>query len=58
MNIADVIDEISRRDAKDSGRLTPLANYAKWRLEAHGLPGVRGGTGGELIIPGLARPKS
>lgn len=57
MSLEDAIDQITRRHPRDSGRLTPLADYIKARLEAHGLPGVRGGTGGELVIPGLARRK-
>lgn len=57
MTLENVIDEITRRHPRNSGRLAPLADYTKVQLDAHGLPGVRGGTGGELVIPGLARPK-
>ena len=38
-------------------RLLALADYTKKLLELHGLPGVRGGSGGELKVPGLARIK-
>jgi len=53
-----VIGLIIQKDSRDSGRLSPLADYIKERFTEYGLPGVRGGTGGELIIKGLARPKS
>src|SRR5439155_17987733 len=42
----------------DAGRLAPLADYSKRALEGCGLPGVRGGQGGELKVTGLARTKA
>lgn len=48
---------VAALDPRNSGRLTPIANYTKWQLERAGLPGVRGGDGGELQIPGFARSK-
>jgi len=38
--------------------MSPLANYAKAQLQSYGLPGVRGGEGGELKVKGLARTKA
>lgn len=38
-------------------RLTDLADFLKAELEAGGLPGARGGSGGELQVPGLSRVK-
>lgn len=35
-----------------------MADYIKFQLDKHGLSGVRGGTGGELSIVGIARPKN
>ena len=43
--------------ATSTKRLLALADYTKTLLELHGLPGVRGGSGGELKVPGLARVK-
>jgi hypothetical protein len=58
MNLEDVIDLIIPRHAQDSARLSPLADYTKSKFEQCGLPNVRGGSGGELQIRGLARTKS
>jgi hypothetical protein len=53
----DVIEQIMKKNRQDASRLGPLADYAKQQLRDYGLPNVRGGTGGELQIRGLARPK-
>lgn len=58
MDLAAVIDEIAKKRKTDSSRLDPLANYAKEQLRVFGLPDVRGGTGGELDVAGLARRKA
>lgn len=50
------IDEIMRRNPRDSGRLGPLAGHHIRRFDTQGLPGVTGNTD-ELRIPGLARQK-
>ena len=58
LDLAGLIDEISKKSSTDSGRLAPLANYAKEQFERYGLPGVRGGSGGELVVSGLGRQKA
>jgi hypothetical protein len=58
MSLEDAINLIILKNSRDSGRLYPLADYAKTKFEEKGLPNVRGGTGGELLIRGLARQKS
>ena len=58
MTLEQAIEEISSRRVKDSGRLSPLANYAKQELERLGLPGVRGGDSGELRVSGIGRTKA
>lgn len=58
MNLEDAISLILVRHPRDSGRLLPLADYAKRKFEEYGLLGVRGGSGGELQIKGLARAKN
>lgn len=55
--IEDAINDIMRRHPKDSSRLHPLADYIIARMAELGLPGARGGSGGELEIDGLARQK-
>lgn len=57
MSLEDVLAQVVVRHPRDSGRLTPMADYVKERLSEYGLPGTRGGTGGELPIRGLARTK-
>ncbi len=57
LELEDVIDDITRRHKNDSARLSALANFAKLQLEHYGLPGVRGGSGGELCAPGIGRSK-
>jgi len=46
-----------KRPTQSPDRLQALANYVKEQLANHGLPGARGGTGGELSVGGLARVK-
>ncbi|MFN8504274.1 hypothetical protein [Kouleothrix sp.] len=58
MNLENAIDLIILKRQRDATRLAPLADYAKEKLQEYGLPGVRGGTGGELLIAGLARKKA
>lgn len=58
MTLEQAIEEISSRHVKDSGRLSPLANYAKQELERLGLPGVRGGDSGEHRVGGIGRTKA
>lgn len=58
LDLEAVVDEIARRQTQDPGRMSPLANYAKEELQRYGLPGVRGGDGGELKVKGLARTKA
>lgn len=41
----------------DSQRLGPIADLTIGMLAHEGLPGAKGGAGGELIVQGLARPK-
>lgn len=41
----------------DSQRLGPIADLTIRMLKHEGLPGARGGAGGELVVQGLARPK-
>ncbi|HEX5474547.1 MAG TPA: hypothetical protein VFX12_07805 [Vicinamibacterales bacterium] len=58
MQLSDVIDAVATRKATDSGRLAPLANFAVEQLAQYGLPDVRGGSGGELVVNGLGRSKA
>lgn len=53
-----VIDAIMIRSPQDSTRLGPLADYAIQQLTHYGLPGVHGGSQGELAVQGLARVKN
>jgi hypothetical protein len=57
VKLEDVIEKIMAKHKNDSSRLATLADYAKERLEALGLPGTKGGTGGELTVEGLGRSK-
>lgn len=57
MTLEDVLEEIVRREPRSSDRLAALADYARAKFADYGLPGVRGGTAGELAIHGLARTK-
>ena len=58
LDLSDVIDEVATKSKTDSGRLAPLANYAKEQFAHYGLPDVCGGSGGELVVEGLGRRKA
>ncbi len=57
MGLELVLDEVIRRPTQSPDRLRALADYIIKRLDEHGLAGVRGGSGGELKVVGLARSK-
>jgi len=57
VTLEDAIDKVMGRPTQSSLRLAPLADYAIEQLEYHGLPGVKGGSSGELRFKGLARSK-
>lgn len=56
--LEDAIDDVIGKSSTSSARLNAVADYAKERLLAMGLPDIRGGSGGELAIAGLARVKN
>lgn len=58
MELEEAIEQIINKSAQDAGRLNSLADYVKRRLAERGLPDVRGGSGGELRVRGLARTKA
>lgn len=51
------IDDLLSRPTTSTKRLIALADQIKDRLDASGLTGVKGGSGGELQVPGLSRTK-
>jgi hypothetical protein len=55
--LEEAINSLLERPPQSTKRLTALADLLKDRLEAGGLPGARGGSGGELKVPGLSRVK-
>lgn len=55
--LEDAIDSLLSKKRTSTKRLTLVADHLKRVLEAAGLPDVKGGTGGELRVPGLARSK-
>lgn len=57
MNLEDILDDIVGRAVQASTRLSALADYARATFKDYGLPDVKGGSGGELRIRGLARAK-
>lgn len=57
MSVEDSIVELLSRSSTSTKRLTKLADFIKRLLEEHGLPGARGGSEGELQVPGLSRTK-
>lgn len=57
MVLEDAIEEIMNRSPQASDRLDPIADFAIEQLRRHGLPDARGGSGSELTVKGLARPK-
>ncbi|MDQ3509743.1 MAG: hypothetical protein M3494_17330 [Actinomycetota bacterium] len=56
-SIENAIDEVIKNKPQSSSRLSPVADFAIEQFDQHGLPGVKGGSGGELRIGGLARSK-
>ena len=52
------IDGLLSRPSTSTLRLQDLADLLKVLLDRAGLPGVRGGSSGELAVPGLSRPKN
>jgi len=57
MRLEDAIDSLLSKKAQSPHRLHDFADYLKNLIESNGLSGVRGGSGGELVVPGLARKK-
>lgn len=55
--LENAIDEVIKKHPQSSSRLAPVADFAKEQLNYYGLPEVKGGSGGELRIKGLARAK-
>lgn len=55
--LEDAIDSLLSHSKTSTKRLVVLADYLKDQLESEGLPNVRGGSGGELQVPGLSRTK-
>jgi hypothetical protein len=58
VTLEDALNIVVQRNKTDSSRLAAIADYAKEQLDLHGLPGAKGGTGGELLIKGFASPKN
>lgn len=57
MGLEDVIEKVKKKPTQSSDRLGALADFVKDALQAKGLAGAKGGTGGELTVKGLARSK-
>ncbi len=57
MTLEDAIEDILPRRTQSPARLGPLADFVVGEFERRGLPDVRGGSGGEHPVPGLARTK-
>src|SRR5688572_1003416 len=57
INLETVLEEVMKKDSRDSNRLAPLADYVIERFRRQGLAGVQGGSAGvgELKVAGLAR---
>lgn len=55
--IENAIDKVIKNKPQSSSRLAPVADFAIEQFDRYGLPEVKGGSGGELRIRGLARPK-
>jgi len=56
--LEDAIDSLLSHPKTSTKRLAALADYLKQQLAKEGLPNVRGGSGGELQVPGLSRTKN
>jgi hypothetical protein len=52
------IEQIIAKSKNDAQRLSPLADFCVPALERFGLPGVRGGSTGELAVGGIGRTKA
>lgn len=57
VTLEDVIEKVMEKPTQSPDRLRALADYVCEQLDANGLPGAKGGTGGELRVTGLAREK-
>jgi hypothetical protein len=57
LTLEDVLEAIILKPTQSPDRLRALADYVVARLGEYGLPGARGGSGGELKVRGLARVK-
>jgi len=55
--LEEAIDSLLTHSKTSTKRLVVLADYLKDELKKEGLPNVRGGSGGELQVPGLSRTK-
>jgi hypothetical protein len=51
------IDQLLSAKSQSTKRLTALADFCTHQLGEYGLPGVKGGSSGELRVKGLARRK-
>lgn len=51
------IESLLQSPKTSTARLLPLADFVKSQFQYAGLANVRGGSGGELCVPGLARVK-
>jgi hypothetical protein len=56
-DLEETLDAAIRRPVQSPHRLQSLADFVTRMMAAEGLPGVRGGTNGELTVQGLARRK-
>jgi len=52
-----VIEKLLNSPSTSTRRLQLLADHVKQLLDSSGLPGAKGGSGGELRVPGLTRTK-
>jgi hypothetical protein len=55
--IEDSITSLLSHASTSTKRLCVLADHMKARFARAGLPGVKGGSGGELLVPGISRTK-
>lgn len=56
--LEDAITSLLSHAATSTKRLRALADYLKQLFKEEGLPDVKGGSGGELQVPGLSRVKN
>lgn len=56
--LEEAITSLLSHSATSTKRLRSLADYLKQLFEHEGLPNVKGGSGGELQVPGLSRIKN